>query len=136
MHKPPPYSGGLADAAVLSKWCLGYQSLDTKNHSDPSSAKPLTASLIIRSVGKYTVHFDGETIVDRSRDPETDLARSLLARGIPGTVTMVDGATGRHRSTINIEKAAKLSTAEGPLRFIAYRGRLDRSPGGEDGEGA
>jgi hypothetical protein len=54
----------------------------------------------------YNVTFDGELIVEHSRDPETDLARALRARGLTGMIDMQDGATGRLRSIINIEKAA------------------------------
>ena len=38
-------------------------------------------------------------------------------------VDMLDGATGRLRSIINIEKAAKLRVEEGPNgpRFVKYR---------------
>jgi hypothetical protein len=61
---------------------------------------------------KYNVTFAGEIVVERSRDPETDLARALLARGHTGSVTMIDGATGRPRTIINIEKAAKVRTVE------------------------
>jgi hypothetical protein len=61
---------------------------------------------------KYNVTFAGEIIVERSRDPETDLARALLERGHSGTVTMLDGATGKPRTIINIEKAAKVRTVE------------------------
>jgi hypothetical protein len=55
----------------------------------------------------YDVVFDGETIVSNSRDPEHDLARALLARGIKGMVDVLDGGTGKPRSRVNIEKAAK-----------------------------
>ena len=58
--------------------------------------------------GRYDVHFDGETVVKGSRDPETDLARALLAKGITGTVMVMDANTGQHRTTVNIEAAAKL----------------------------
>src|SRR5262245_5710933 len=61
---------------------------------------------------RYDVEFAGKIIVERSRDPETDLARALLARGHTGTVTMLDGATGKARTIINIEKAAKVRTVE------------------------
>jgi hypothetical protein len=61
---------------------------------------------------RYNVVFAGEIIVERSRDPETDLARALLARGYTGTVTMLDGVTGKPRTLIIIEKAAKLRTVE------------------------
>ena len=60
----------------------------------------------------YNVVFEGEIIVERSRDPETDLARALLARGHTGKVTMLDGATGKPRTIIDIEKAAKVRTVE------------------------
>jgi hypothetical protein len=54
----------------------------------------------------YDVVFDGETIVTDSRDPEHDLARALLARGIKGNVTLHDGPTRKPRTVVNIEKAA------------------------------
>jgi len=60
----------------------------------------------------YNVAFSGEIIVERSRDPETDLARALLDRGHSGKVTMLDGATGKPRTIIDIEKAATVRTVE------------------------
>ena len=51
----------------------------------------------------YDVVFDGEIIVTDSRDPEHDLARALLARGIKGNVTLHDSPnsqaphSGQHR---------------------------------------
>ena len=61
---------------------------------------------------RYSVIFRGECIVSRSRDPETDAARALLTKGITGRFTLLDGKTGRPRTLINIEKAAKLVTTE------------------------
>jgi hypothetical protein len=61
---------------------------------------------------RYSVLFDGKLLVERSRDPECDAARALLAKGITGTLTMLDGKTGKPRTIIDIEKAAKLSTVE------------------------
>jgi hypothetical protein len=60
----------------------------------------LTARLHPKWVGgrdgyHYSVICRGELIVDRSRDPECDAARALLARGITGKLTMLDGKTGR-----------------------------------------
>ena len=46
----------------------------------------------------YDVVFDGEIIVTDSRDPEHDLARALLARGIKGNVTLHDGPTRKPRT--------------------------------------
>ena len=64
--------------------------------------------------GRYDVSFDGEIIVKGSRDPEPDLARALLAKGITGTIAVHDANTGKHRSTVDIEKAAKVRTEERP----------------------
>jgi hypothetical protein len=55
----------------------------------------------------YDVLLDGEVIVSDSRDPEHDLARGLLARGIKGVAEVIDGKTRKSRSRVNIEKAAK-----------------------------
>ena len=43
-----------------------------------------------------------------------DAARALLARGITGHLTMLDGKTGIPRTIINIEKAAQCTCTEGP----------------------
>jgi len=61
---------------------------------------------------RFNVTFAGEIIVERSRDPEPDLARALLERGHTGKVTLIDGATGKARSNIDIETAAKVRTVE------------------------
>jgi hypothetical protein len=79
------------------------------------------------------VTFNGETVVNGSRDPETDLARALLAKGITGMVKVLDANTGKHRTTVNIEKAAKLRTVEAPHGpvFVNHR-PLDQPYAGED----
>jgi hypothetical protein len=70
----------------------------------------------------YDIEFEGELVVRDSKDPECELARALRARGVTGTVTLVD-ANGP-RITINIEKCAKLTVREtrshGP-RFVKWR---------------
>ena len=63
---------------------------------------------------RYSVICRGELIVEHSRDPECDAARALLARGITGHLTMLDGKTGIPRTIINIEKAAQCTCTEGP----------------------
>ena len=71
----------------------------------------------------YSVIYGGELLVDRSRDPEFDAARALMARGIiTGKLTLCDGKTGVPRSVIDIEQAAKLATSEGQhrLRFVKW----------------
>jgi hypothetical protein len=60
----------------------------------------------------YDVTFDGETIVAGSRGPECDAARVLLARGVTGSLVILDANTGKLRTTVNIEAAAKLTVAE------------------------
>jgi hypothetical protein len=79
---------------------------------------------------RYSVIFGGELLVDRSRDPECDAARALMARGIVGKLTLLDSATGKPRTVIDIEKAAKLTVEEGPHgpRFAKYRTAVDRAP--------
>ena len=72
---------------------------------------------------RYSILYDGKLLVERSRDPETDAARALLAQGITGKLTLCDGKTGKPRTVIDIERAARLCTKEGPLRFSAYEGR-------------
>ena len=59
---------------------------------------------------RYAVSIDGQRIVEDSRDPECDAARALLARNITGVVKLLDANTGAHRSTVNIDKAARLRT--------------------------
>jgi hypothetical protein len=56
---------------------------------------------------RYNVTLDGELLVKRSRDPECDAARVLVAKGITGKLTMLDGNTGKPRTIVNIEKAAQ-----------------------------
>jgi hypothetical protein len=78
-----------------------------------------------RHVYVYDVQLlDGELIVTGSTDPETDLARALLARGIVGVLELLDAVTGKPRTIIHIENAAKIRTAEdrnrGP-RFVKWR---------------
>jgi hypothetical protein len=132
MHKPPPWSGGLADA-IQSEWCFGYQPSDTKNPTDQSSAEPLTATLIVQSVGRYTVKLDGEIIVANSRDPEFDACRVLLGRGLRGRLTFVDQVSGKPHLSVDTERGAGLVTKEGPLHFAKWR-LSDRSPTAEDDE--
>jgi hypothetical protein len=66
---------------------------------------------------RYSVLFQGELLVERSRDPGCDAARALLAKGITGKLTMLDGKTGKPRTIVDIEKAARLTAKDGPLRF-------------------
>ena len=76
----------------------------------------------------YSVIFRGELLVERSNDPECDAARALLAKGITGKLTMLDGKTGRPRTVIDIERGG---AKEGPLRSAPYESGPDRSPTAE-----
>jgi len=49
---------------------------------------------------RYSVLFQGELLLERSRDPECDAARALEARGITGKLTLCDGKTGIPRTII------------------------------------
>jgi len=98
---------------------------------NPFAKKPqaLTAVLHVEDGGLYSINFCGELVVRGSRDPEFDLSRALVRRGLRGKI--LDAITGKHRSTItDIEKAAKLCTKEGPLRF-AKLSLPDRAPSPE-----
>ena len=79
----------------------------------------ITVELIVRPtprrVGRahaylYSVRLDdGEVIIKDSPEPTFDLARALLARGITGSVKLIDAADGAHRITItDIAAAARL----------------------------
>jgi hypothetical protein len=72
---------------------------------------------------RYSVVFNNELLVERSRDPECDAARALLAQGITGKLTLLEGKTGRPRTITDIERAARLCVKEGPLRLAAYESR-------------
>jgi hypothetical protein len=78
---------------------------------------------------RYSVIFRGKLLVDRSRDPECDAARVLVAKGIIGKLTMLDGKTGKPRTIIDIEKAALLTAEEGrdAPRFRRFR-RVEEAP--------
>ena len=108
---------------------------DSPPQSPTSRPAPLTAVLIVRQGGRYSVSFHDEIVVRDNRDPEFALSREFVRRGLTGSVKIVD-ASGKHRSTIpDIERASRLCTREGPLRFFAYESRPERSPAPEDGEG-
>jgi hypothetical protein len=82
---------------------------------------------------RYSVIFEGKLLVERSRDPECDAARALLARGITGELTLLDGKTGKPRIIINIEKAARLRVEEGPNGPPLCKMAWDRSRWPADG---
>ena len=68
----------------------------------------------------YDVVFDGELLVTDSRDPEHDLARVLLTRGLTGKVTIYDASTGKPRTVVDIERAAPWGVGSNLDRY-AYK---------------
>ena len=98
---------------------VGRASLNPSDTS-ASSPAPLTAILIPPTLqprrkynSKYLVQF-GDEIIASGRDAELDACRWLVRHGYRGQLRIVDSQTGKHRSTINIEKAARLTVKEGP----------------------
>lgn len=81
---------------------------------------PTTSPLDERRL-RYSVLFDGKLLVERSRDHECDAARALLAKGYTGKLTMCDGNTGKPRTIVNIEKAAKVRVTEESKDGIRFR---------------
>ena len=71
----------------------------------------------------YSVLFDGKLLVDRSRDPECDAARALLAKGITGKLTLCDGKTGvpAPSSTSRRPPSSTVEESGMDLRFEQYR---------------
>jgi hypothetical protein len=52
----------------------------------------------------YSVVCDDKLLVERSRNPECDAARALIAQGITGKLILCDGKTGKPRTMIDIER--------------------------------
>jgi hypothetical protein len=73
-----------------------------------------------QGTNRYSAWFAGEEIISHSCDPEYDIARAPLTRGITGRALIVDGHTGARRSWVNIDKAARWRMVE------ESRGRLRR----------
>ena len=88
---------------------------------------------------RYSVLYDGKLLVERSRDPETDAARALLAQGITGKLALCDGKMGQPRTVINIGRAAGLVTTEenrSGLRFRKPPRSTDNSPSSPESKAA
>ena len=74
---------------------------------------------------RYDVEFDAQIVVRNSKDAECDFARVLLSRGIKGVVTVFDAITGKPRTIVNIEKAAKLRTVEEDRDGLRFRKHVE-----------
>ena len=75
-----------------------------------NSADASTATEIQRQISHSVWRRDNRL----GRDAELDACRWLVRHGYRGQLHIVDSQTGKHRSTINIEKAARLTVKEGP----------------------
>jgi hypothetical protein len=75
---------------------------------------------------RYSVIVRGKLLVRDSRDPECDAARALLAMGFTGKLALLDGKTGKPRTTIDIDGAARLRTEEGPRGPYRTESVVDR----------
>jgi hypothetical protein len=69
--------------------------------------------------------------------PECDAVRALLAQGIVGKLTLLDGKTGKPRTIIHIEKAANVAVEEGPHgpRFVKHKTVVESGQTAEAEEG-
>ena len=72
----------------------------------------LTARRHSVATGYWSVLFENKLLIARSRDPECDAARALLAKHVTGKLTMQD-RDGRPLCVIDIERAAKVTAREG-----------------------
>ena len=110
MLAPPENSNGACQGAAVKIKIAGQQSHKRNLGGLQARLHPIWTGG--RDGYRYSVIFRAECIVSRSRDPETDATRALLAKGVTGRITLLDGKTGKPRTVIDIERAAKLCTVE------------------------
>ena len=60
----------------------------------------------------------GETLIETSKDPEYDVCRVLLAKGVTGRLETFTGDRAHASIRMDIEKAAKLRTEETAKRGL------------------
>lgn len=103
--------------------------------SASSQATTTTTRVRIRPIrhktlrGYWTVTDDatGEVILERSRDPEHDACRELLARGIVGTVETYTGDRAFPSFRMSIETGARLTVTDSDKRGLRI-GKWQPSP--------
>ena len=72
----------------------------------------------------YDVLLEGETVISNSRDLENDLARALLARGIKGTVSVINGVLARRAQEFSSGEQSRRDRQQlGPLSLETIRDR-------------
>jgi hypothetical protein len=106
------------------KFVLGQNSFQNSQIAELPQA---VVRLLIRCIGidRWSVTLAGELILARSRDPEHDAARELLARGYTGKAETVDAITGAARMRFSIEAFAATTveeTSDCGLRVRRWRG--------------
>jgi hypothetical protein len=73
---------------------------------------------------RYRVTHNGVTLIERTKNPEFDAARALLALGLVGQVEVWRPGASSPAMRLDIEKGARLTVEEGDregLRFVRWR---------------
>lgn len=123
---PPPRkeagAAGRRPEDLFSRTRNKFSDSPTKTH-----AQEIVLELHCLKHARYAVVVDGQTLVERSRDPEHDVARLLLSQGITGRCQFVDGLTGSLRLSFDIAAFAATAIEEGPNGPRTVKWRPGRS---------
>lgn len=94
-------------------------------HTDPPLKITITPKAINNKGHVYAVSFNGTEIIAKTRNPELNACRWLVAHGYHGRMEIWDTDRLHSRMIFNdIEKAATLTVSESdsqPLKFVKYR---------------
>lgn len=82
----------------------------------PNSEMITRVDISAAGAGRFKVALSGELILASARDPEHEVARELLARGITGRLETY--FNGTRSVVLDIEKAAQLSVSDGATRSM------------------
>ena len=122
-HRPPP--GPNPTQSISS--CVSAREPSRDCHEQNSRIDIEPAGLGRRGQ-LYRVHYEGTVLVERTRVPEFDAARALLAKGIVGQVEVWRCGASFPAMRFHCELAAKLTVEEsaksGP-RFISWHPRSE-----------
>jgi hypothetical protein len=73
---------------------------------------------------RYRVTYLGKTLIESARDPEFEVCRAMLAKGVTGTLVTYSPGSSVPRMRVDIAKGAQLMTidnATGGPRIGRYR---------------